>query len=173
MFYSTFDRTVSGSTFRSTRVTGLYSRCDNFAQRPTTSVFILALFSMPQISIDSRGVSLSLHFTDTSFFVEPDKPHAHNIISCCTGIFNYFKDAQPTGIPLRNIISANSANGTVAVQYLARPTRRSHLMLATTHGTVKEEDKTRAKEWCQALSLAAYQGLSRLTASTYVLTLLY
>lgn len=128
---------------------------------------------MQQIFIESRGVSLSLHFTDTSFFVEPDKPNAHNIISCCTGIFNYFKDVQHTGIPLRNVISASSANGTVAVQYLARTTKKSHLTFATTHGTVKEEDKTRAKEWCQALLLAAYQGLSRLTASTCLLTLLH
>ncbi|OAX44699.1 hypothetical protein K503DRAFT_706004 [Rhizopogon vinicolor AM-OR11-026] len=112
---------------------------------------------MPQIFIDTRGVSVSLRFTETSFFVEPTKHNDHTI-TCYTGIFNYFNDVQHAGVPLRSVISANFASGTVEVQYLARSSKTSSLALATAHGTVKEEDMTRAKEWCQALLLAAYQG---------------
>jgi sphingosine kinase len=124
---------------------------------------IVASYSMPQIFIDTRGVSVSLRFTETSFFVEPTKHNGH-AITCYTGIFNYFNDVQHAGVPLRSVISANFASGTVEVQYLARSGKKSSLALATAHGTVKEEDRTRAKEWCQALLLAAYQGLSRLMA---------
>jgi sphingosine kinase len=118
---------------------------------------------MPQISIDASGVSVSLRFTETSFFVEPTKPNGYSITSCCTGLFDYFKEAQCMGVPLRNVISAKFATGAVEVHYLVRTHRKGRLTLATTHGTVKDEDNTRAKEWCEALVLAAYQGMSCFT----------
>jgi sphingosine kinase len=67
------------------------------------------------------------------------------------------------GVPLRNVISAKFATGAVEVHYLVRTHRKGRLTLATTHGTVKDEDNTRAKEWCEALVLAAYQGMSCFT----------
>jgi len=62
------------------------------------------------------------------------------------------------GVPLRNVISAKFATGALEVQYLMRTDTKGRLTLATTHGTVKDEDNTHAKEWCEALVLAAYQG---------------
>ncbi|KAG1753446.1 ATP-NAD kinase-like domain-containing protein [Suillus lakei] len=109
---------------------------------------------MNQLLIDSRGVSTLLRFTDASFFIEPTKLDGHKS-SCCTGIN---KDVKYTEVPLRNVVSAISASGAVEVQYLVRKGKESRLNLVMTSGTVKDEDNTRAKKWCGALLLVAYQG---------------
>jgi sphingosine kinase len=115
---------------------------------------------MPQILVDARGISTSFRFTETSFFVDPTKPSRHNIASSCSTIFNSFKQVPCTGVPLRNVISAKFTDGNILVGYLVRTGKKRRLTFVTAHGTVKDEDSTRAEEWCQALLLAAYKGLS-------------
>lgn len=109
---------------------------------------------MSQVLINSCGVSTSLRFTDTSFFIEPTNLDSHKS-SCCAGTY---RTVKCTEVPLRNVISAKVASGAVEVQYLVRKGKENCLNLATTSGTAQNEDATRAKEWCEALLLVAYQG---------------
>ncbi|KAG1891068.1 ATP-NAD kinase-like domain-containing protein [Suillus subluteus] len=109
---------------------------------------------MSQVLIHSCGVSTSLRFDDTSFFIEPTNLDDHTS-SCCAGTHRRVKYTE---VPLRNVISAKVASGVVEVQYLVRKDKESRLNLATTSGAVQNEDSTRAKKWCEALLLVAYQG---------------
>ncbi|KAG2134405.1 ATP-NAD kinase-like domain-containing protein [Suillus bovinus] len=111
---------------------------------------------MNQVLINSRGVSTSLRFNDASFFIEPTTLDGHKS-SCCAGIYTS-RRVKRTEVPLRNVISAQIASGALEVQYLVRKSKKSRLNLAMTSGTVQNEDSTRAKKWCEALLLAAYQG---------------
>ncbi|KAG2349830.1 hypothetical protein BDR05DRAFT_986223 [Suillus weaverae] len=110
--------------------------------------------SMNQVLIDSRGIPTSLRFNDASFFIEPTKLDGHKS-SCCAGIYRRVKCTE---VPLRNVVSARIASGAVEVQYLVRKGKESRLNLVMTSGTVQNEDSTRAKKWCEALLLVAYQG---------------
>lgn len=109
---------------------------------------------MNQVLIDGCGVSTSLRFTDASFFIEPNNPDDHKS-SCCAGIY---RTVECTEVPLRNVISAKVASGAIEVQYLVRKGKESRLNLVMTSGTVQNEDSARAKKWCEALLLVAYQG---------------
>lgn len=109
---------------------------------------------MNQVLIDSQGVSTLLRFTDASFFVEPTTLDGHKS-SCCAGIY---KEVKCTEVPLRNVVSAKSTSGAVEVQYLVRKGKETRLNLVVINGTVQGEDDARAKKWCEALLLVAYQG---------------
>ncbi|KAG0707704.1 ATP-NAD kinase-like domain-containing protein [Suillus ampliporus] len=111
---------------------------------------------MRQVLIDTSGVSSSLRFNETSFFIEPTELDGHKS-SCCTGTH---EEVKSTLVPLHNVISAKFETGAVEVQYLVRQGKEQRLKLAMTHGVVKDGDSTRAKEWCEALLLDAYRGLS-------------
>jgi len=113
---------------------------------------------MNQVLIDSCGVSTSLRFNDASFFIEPTKLDGHKS-SCCGAIYGGV--TKCIEVPLRNVISAKVASGVVEVQYLIRKgsSKESRLNFVMASGTVHDEDSTRTKKWCEALLLAAYQGL--------------
>ncbi|KAG1756721.1 ATP-NAD kinase-like domain-containing protein [Suillus paluster] len=112
---------------------------------------------MPQVIIDCGGVSTSLRFNETTFFVEPTELDGHKS-SCCTGIFHSYKEVKSTEVPLRNVVSAKFATGAVEVRYLVREGKEMRLKLSMTRGAIKDEDSKRTKEWCEALLRAAYQG---------------
>jgi sphingosine kinase len=114
---------------------------------------------MNQVLIDSCGVSTSLRFNDASFFIEPTKLDGHKS-SCCGAIYGGI--TKCIEVPLRNVISAKVASGVVEVQYLVRKgnSKESRLNFVMASGTVHDEDSTRTKKWCEALLLAAYQGVN-------------
>jgi len=116
------------------------------------------MFSMELTVTNSNDISTALTLTETSLDVQlgtsapPTQRSSRFSLRSKTG--------STTQIPIRNVVSATFSVDSVGVSYVSRKCPKSRFSLDHISGSLSEDDAQRAKQWCDAVMAAAYQGRS-------------